>query len=238
MGILGRLIKQVFKKEINGVKGKVGEMRVSSKLNPLIFGRVEHRQIDGLILVDKNGRSHQIDHVEIRENGIFCIETKNYAGRILGNAEDRSWTQLVGRQKNTLGNPVRQNNSHVYHVKEALGGKYRVNSVVVMVKNNAPRGIPGVVNLSELGRYLADYDDGTHYTVDEMDRIYSTLLAHSRTDITKREHLGSIKRTEADIKNKICPRCGGKLVLRHGQYGEFYGCSGYPGCRFKMKKED
>lgn len=30
----------------------------------------------------------------------------------------------------------------------------------------------------------------------------------------------------------ICPQCGSKLVLRNGKYGDFYGCSGYPKCRF------
>jgi DNA topoisomerase-3 len=30
-----------------------------------------------------------------------------------------------------------------------------------------------------------------------------------------------------------CPQCGkGILVLRHGKYGDFYGCSDYPHCRY------
>ena len=34
-----------------------------------------------------------------------------------------------------------------------------------------------------------------------------------------------------------CPRCGGRLVKRKGQYGEFYGCSNYrqTNCRFTRK---
>lgn len=35
-----------------------------------------------------------------------------------------------------------------------------------------------------------------------------------------------------DAKADICPRCGGALVKRKGKFGEFYGCSNYPGCRF------
>ncbi|MDR0778247.1 MAG: topoisomerase DNA-binding C4 zinc finger domain-containing protein [Methanomassiliicoccaceae archaeon] len=30
----------------------------------------------------------------------------------------------------------------------------------------------------------------------------------------------------------MCPRCGKMLVLRNGKNGQFYGCSGYPNCRF------
>lgn len=29
-----------------------------------------------------------------------------------------------------------------------------------------------------------------------------------------------------------CPKCGEQLVLRHGQYGEFVSCSGYPKCKY------
>ena len=29
-----------------------------------------------------------------------------------------------------------------------------------------------------------------------------------------------------------CPRCGAKLVRRHGRYGDFYGCSNFPDCRY------
>lgn len=27
-----------------------------------------------------------------------------------------------------------------------------------------------------------------------------------------------------------CSACGGKMVLRKGQYGSFYGCNNYPKC--------
>lgn len=31
----------------------------------------------------------------------------------------------------------------------------------------------------------------------------------------------------AQPKKECCPRCGGKLVKRHGPYGDFYGCENY-----------
>jgi DNA polymerase III epsilon subunit family exonuclease len=31
---------------------------------------------------------------------------------------------------------------------------------------------------------------------------------------------------------KICPRCGLRMVHRNGRFGEFWGCSGYPNCRY------
>ena len=43
----------------------------------------------------------------------------------------------------------------------------------------------------------------------------------------KSNHLPKAKET-----NKMCPVCGQKLVLKVGKYGQFYGCSSYPQCKY------
>ena len=30
----------------------------------------------------------------------------------------------------------------------------------------------------------------------------------------------------------VCPECGSPLVARDGKWGEFIGCTGYPGCKY------
>ena len=42
----------------------------------------------------------------------------------------------------------------------------------------------------------------------------------------------SLETQNETISHGKCPRCGGNLILRKGRYGEFYGCSNYPKCRF------
>ena len=57
-----------------------------------------------------------------------------------------------------------------------------------------------------------------------------------------------IERLKKDVKNKvnqkiaekktgdgICPKCGGKLIMRDGKYGKFIGCSNFPKCRYTQK---
>lgn len=41
-----------------------------------------------------------------------------------------------------------------------------------------------------------------------------------------------LKTLPVDIPQEICPVCGGELLRRKGRFGEFWGCSGYPSCRF------
>ena len=167
MGLLTKMVKTIAQPAINNHKGKVGEAKVDSKLNPLLFGKVEHRQINNLILIDDMGKSHQIDHIEIRQNGIFCIETKNYKGWIFGSENQDKWTQtLYNGEKHQFVNPLKQNKSHIYHMSQVLEKKYRINSVVVMVQNNADKvDCSNVVNLDDLKTYLKDYNDGTCYSI-------------------------------------------------------------------------
>ena len=33
-----------------------------------------------------------------------------------------------------------------------------------------------------------------------------------------------------------CPRCGSKIIIRHGPYGEFVGCSSFPKCNYSRKR--
>ncbi len=238
MRLLKRIIKDVVKGIENNpnIKGKVGENKVVSVLNPIFFGKVEHRQINNLVLMDDQGKSHQIDHVEIRQNGVFCIETKNYSGYIFGNENQSQWTQCLYKEKHYFLNPVKQNKSHIYYIRKVLGKKYDVHSVVVFVQNNASKiNVNGVINLCDLKDYLLNFNNNTSLTVEEMDYIYNTLLANANKKISNREHIKNIRKTQEDLNRKICPRCGGTLVLKNGKYGKFYGCEKYPKCKFILK---
>src|SRR5690554_6253003 len=130
MGLFKRIIKDVVKgiKNNPNIKGTIGENKVNSLLNPRFFRKIEHRQINNLILMDDQGKTHQIDHIEIRKNGIFCIETKNYSGYIYGSENQSQWTQCLYKKKYYFLNPVKQNKSHIYHIRKVLDNKYEVHS--------------------------------------------------------------------------------------------------------------
>lgn len=52
-------------------------------------------------------------------------------------------------------------------------------------------------------------------------------------DVKKK--VGSSMTNEGKVEEKICPKCGGKMLLRRGKYGQFYGCSNYPECKYTEK---
>ena len=96
--------------------------------------------------------------------------------------------------------------------------------------------MPIVVNLNDLKHYLKNFNDGTNYSIEEMDEIYNKLL-NSAFEMSNKEHVKNIRQTQSDLKAGICPRCGGELVERNGKYGKFLGCSNYPKCTFILNKK-
>lgn len=40
------------------------------------------------------------------------------------------------------------------------------------------------------------------------------------------------------MSSPICPKCGKKMKLRSGKFGQFWGCTGYPSCRWTQEYEE
>ena len=195
MGLLNDFTKKLIPNFLytDSLKGKVGEFEVNSALNPFLFSEVEHRQINNLVIIDDNRKTHQIDHIEIRRNGIFCIETKNYSGFIFGSENQEKWTQCLRHdKKNYFYNPIKQNKSHVFHLKKLLDNKYNIHSLIVFTQNNADKiDINNVINLCDLKNYLNNFNEGNNYTIDEMNYIYEKLISN-HTNISNSEHIRSM----------------------------------------------
>jgi len=112
-------------------------------------------------------------------------------------------------------------------------GKLPVHSLVVFVQNNTYHiEANNVIPLSSLRRALCQGE--SVLSVKQMEIAYKTLLLN-KTDISIREHIHNVREQQRNLKRGICPRCGGQLVLRNGKYGEFWGCSNYPKCKFIKK---
>ncbi len=57
---------------------------------------------------------------------------------------------------------------------------------------------------------------------------------------TRRIHVndaGEVTSKKDRLLEEDCPRCGGKMAVKHGRFGEFTACSNYPECRYIKLKE-
>lgn len=71
-------------------------------------------------------------------------------------------------------------------------------------------------------------------------------IVNDTNNVVQGEHLNSEKNPQlkgelaiqlANSAGLKCERCGGELILRKGKFGEFYGCSNFPKCRYTKEKQ-
>lgn len=222
------------------IKGKLGEKGVAATLSFLPDN--EYVVLNDLML-RKGNRSTQIDHIVISIHGIFIIETKNYKGWIFGNSERDYWTQNIWGHKYSLYNPIRQNQNHIQFIIKKFSklSEYKnyIYPIVVFL-NVSKLQLSGncdcVIWRNELNSYIRLFRQNV-MTMDQCHYIANLILEENILDKKQRkEHTlnvrKSVKTYETKVNSGICPRCGGRLVLRTGKYGDFVGCSNYPHCRY------
>jgi hypothetical protein len=226
------------------VKGFLGERRVRNQLNKLSPGNY---RVFNNIMIKRNKGTSQIDHLVISPQGFFVIETKNYGGWIHGNDDSEYWTRTFYRSKIKFHNPVRQNWGHICALQEILPEYEKVpcHSVVVFAGNAKLMNVTtkaDVIYPDQLLETITSHKGPRHLSSGEMEKIANLLQQSSVKDRgLKTQHVERIKWNVKikDMKTKalLCPKCEGKLVKRTGQYGEFYGCSNYPQCKYTAKLE-
>lgn len=128
---------------------------------------------------------------------------------------------------------------HIYALSSYLNINKRVFKSIIVFSNKATLKITTdtpVIHMSHLKREILSYSQEI-IPGSEVDSIYNSLNRISLTGTeNEKRHVQSVKQNVEEkqraLRSGICPRCGGELVLRKGKYGDFYGCSNYPKCKF------
>ena len=182
-------IREISRDVENNLRGIEAEEKIHSYLNPGPFAKVPHYELKNVYLVDCNGMSHEIDFIEIRETGVFCIEVKNWAGDVRGGRQDKYWSSNGKPRRN----PCFQNDTHIRAIHDIIGKKPHITSVIVMAQNNArPIQISGVINLNDFRAFMSSFTEKV-ISLEEMHRIY-LLLEQARVKMSRQEHVENIKK--------------------------------------------
>lgn len=233
-------------------KGKRGETRVHNILARLPEG---YTVLDDVVLKTSSGTT-QIDHVVVSKYGVFVIETKNYRGEIYGDDNRQQWTQIIVTDvtfwkkwwktysyvtKNHFYNPVKQSVSHANAIRRTLKDcpGLKVVPIVVFAGSATLQNVTTqhhVIYDSQLLDTILSYRTPC-ISDSELTRAFGFLMQRNvREQVDDQTHLNHVyaakQRTYCKIASGVCPECGGTLVLRNGRYGNFYGCSNYPRCKF------
>jgi hypothetical protein len=217
--------------------GDEGERLVADIIEQTIVGK--HYLYNDVIVRGNDGKTSQIDHILVSAKGVFVIETKNFSRKIYGNEDDYEWRRTLGdgRPATKFYNPCMQNKQHVQRLSDYLKMDDKIYSAVVFAHGDiSDIAVKSVLTLSDLKDLLSESSPDMISEMD-LDRISGMILQMKVHPVqSEEEHRVEAKTTKQNISNGICPRCGGKLVLRTSKNGwKFYGCENYPHCHFTKR---
>ena len=243
------------------LKGKYGEKLTEDELKKLSKYGIEGKIIRNVYLPKDNGETSEVDFVFITTKGIFLIESKNYSGWIFGNENDKNWTAtLKGGVKNQFYNPIWQNKTHVKWMESVVGESVPLYSIIAFSERCELMDITlssnevAVIKRNELTSTILDVWNNKPVCVHggTIELICEKLQKMANVDEnTKAAHIEAVNlHKERDLNyiwndgnTMLCPKCGKPLVIRTARKGteagkQFYGCSGFPNCRYTQSFEN
>jgi predicted RNA-binding Zn-ribbon protein involved in translation (DUF1610 family) len=180
---------------------------------------------------------------------------------------------LPNREKNRFYNPILQNRTHLKWLGQYLDGKVPLFSIVVFSERCELKKVTvessdiHVIKRDRLYATVRDIWDESDDVLDENEvaAVCEKLERLTHADqALKEQHIEDInekyKKPAQSVTQKptvvssapenseildplVCPKCGGKLILRTARQGtnagrKFYGCSNYPKCRYTRNAEE
>ena len=62
-------------------------------------------------------------------------------------------------------------------------------------------------------------------------KVIDDFYSNFRVDLEKAESEIKEMKIEDEVTDEICEKCGKNMVIKHGRYGKFLACPGYPDCK-------
>ena len=237
--------------DLNAVKGGFGE-RLAAYYSKTVFS--DAYVLHDVLIDGKDEHKSQIDLIIIAASGIYVVEVKTFSdAKIYGDGRKRDWQYYLGGHRYDFYNPIIQKKKKVDYQKKPLfvfeKGEFslvglRLCDAGKVYNVNRPERVERVVctSLPAMNRAMKMFLEAneTKLSPADMRKIYDYIKENQEQGKeARRAHKEDVKayrqKVQTERENRVCPYCKKPLVLRHGQYGNFYGCSGYPRCRYTEK---
>ena len=234
---------------VNEMTGGVGEQLAKYYAKIMTDTLVLHD-----VLIDgAEGYTSQIDLLMIGNKGIYVVEVKTYGdAKVYGDGTKTKWVYYKNGKRYEIYSPLKQNQNHIKYLKKFLCslGEVPCFSVLTIlcddfkVSNiNRSEDITTVVcnSLPAMQRAIEKIAEGKPVVLDDIQKkaIFDYIMEnqHIGKEAHKvhKENVIAYQNIIAKMEDeKICPYCKTPLLLRKGKYGEFYGCSNYPRCKYTL----
>lgn len=161
---------------------------------------------------------------------------------LLSNNENKSWIYNGKREK------VYKRFVEVSDCREVITRNYALHVDNCPVKKRMWKGKSYANFVQDCWEceYLIEYKDARNNDIDQRKILCSGRMrigCLKDFDVSFEERVQKYDMQREDeryelIGQGICPQCGYDLKIKQGKYGEFFGCSNYPHCRFTFSYDE
>jgi len=106
--------------------------------------------------------------------------------------------------------------------------------LIQMLNTYFSESVINVKYTAEMEKRLDEIAEGKIKKLDELKQFFeefNPLVLKAAREVNK-------DKDKAEETDKICQKCGAKMVIRTGKFGKFYACSKFPKCKYTEKMED
>lgn len=117
---------------------------------------------------------------------------------------------------------------------DVIDKKFHPTDVGIKVTDKLQEFFSSIINVeytSDMETQLDKVAEGDEVWYELLDKFYKDF-----EPLVNEAYVG-MEKDAPEETGETCPLCGKPLVYRHGKYGRFAACSGYPECKYIPKKE-
>lgn len=202
--------------------GRYGEYLIYKNLKS--YEKMGARFLFNVYIPKEDGETTEIDVIMICSKGLFVFESKNYSGWIFGNEGQMNWYQTLptgkGKSRKTsFYNPIKQNNSHIKHLKKLVGEEIPIYSVIAFSQRCTLKSVTctdsriSVVKRDDVGAVVSREYKDTDDVLDDntVGKMYDMLYPLTQvSDGSKAGHIANIRSKfskDAESPTPAVPLC-------------------------------
>ncbi len=182
-------------------KGLIGEILVNFIIN-IKLDKNKYHLIKNVTFLTKDGTT-QVDHILVSQFGIFVIETKNMKGWILGDKNQKYWTQKIYKFSNKFQNPLFQNYKHIKTIENTLNIEIKKLFSLIVFVGDSTFKTPMPENVTYRGDFIKFIKSKIEvlFSQKEVENII-LMIEENRLSRTIKTNVKHIKHVKEIIKEK------------------------------------
>ena len=127
------------------------------------------------VVFNVGGMSCKIDHIVVSKYGVFVIKTKYLKGYIIGSKKAWQWTTRLNLRKNTIGNPIIENEVAVKYVCDLLGFDEKKVFNIVCLPDLCKIEVIGANELVKYGNLASKIAMHNKVVIDDVDSVVDKI---------------------------------------------------------------